>query len=311
MNYTIKRLEKGKFEDLQKIYTDVYGKSPSIDELSALYDTEVFGAFTIGYLAYDESGNPAAYYGVFPIKMYINNQVVLGAQSGATMTSPSHQKKGLFVRLAEQTYKTAFEEDIKIIFGFPNENSYPAFIKKLKWNFQGNMKTFEFRTSKIPLCELASTGKLVDRFYQILVNHKIKKLAINSSSLASINFSTHERSVICDSSYLSYKYRKPVARVIEINNFKIFISVSTHLYIGDVERFSMDRLEDFMRTVNELGSSFYCRRTIITLSESHWLCKLLSVKMEAKDSLPIGYIMPDDKVLERPLVFSVADYDTF
>lgn len=75
----------------------------------------------VGFLAYEsESGEPAAFYAVFPFYMVVNGKQVLSAQSGDTMTHPKYQKQGLFVWLAEFTFNFCRNNNISLIIGMPN-----------------------------------------------------------------------------------------------------------------------------------------------------------------------------------------------
>ena len=76
----------------------------------------------------------AAHYALIPVQMLIEGDVVDGLLSMATVTDPEHQGKGLFKKLAKQTYDYAASVGYKFVIGVANANSYPGFIKY--FNFQ-------------------------------------------------------------------------------------------------------------------------------------------------------------------------------
>ena len=82
-------------------------------------------------------------YAVIPVAMKSAAQVILGAQSIATMTHPDYRRQGMFEELARITYHEAAKAGIRIIYGFPNQFSRPGFINKLDW--------FDISTMKIML----------------------------------------------------------------------------------------------------------------------------------------------------------------
>lgn len=75
-----------------------------------------------------------AIYVVSPVRFQVGNEIVFGAQSMDTLTLPCAQKKGLFKKLAVQTYEDLIQEGrVKFTYGFPNQNSKHGFVKYLNW----------------------------------------------------------------------------------------------------------------------------------------------------------------------------------
>lgn len=140
MEYRYVRLSRDRISDLAKLFLAVYGHKVDKDSLVRKFDTSVFGAGYIGFLAFAAgSEDPAAFYGVFPVRVRLNGKEYLAAQSGDTMTHPEHRGKGLFVELARRTYALAQESGIVFVFGYPNKNSYPGFVRKLGWKHPFDM----------------------------------------------------------------------------------------------------------------------------------------------------------------------------
>lgn len=75
-----------------------------------------------------------AHYALIPIQMKVHNKIINGLLSMATVTDPDHQGKGLFKKLAKETYDYAASLGYKFVIGIANANSYPGFIKY--FNFQ-------------------------------------------------------------------------------------------------------------------------------------------------------------------------------
>lgn len=88
------------------------------------------GLGVIGYFAFDEIlEEPAAFYLVYLEK----NGIDIICQSGDTIVAKSYQGRGLFNKLAQKTYEECRNNNIKLVYGFPNKSSAPGF-KKLGWN---------------------------------------------------------------------------------------------------------------------------------------------------------------------------------
>ncbi|WP_339887716.1 GNAT family N-acetyltransferase [uncultured Flavobacterium sp.] len=80
-----------------------------------------------------KNNQTAAIYAIFPIKFKIKNSVLIGSQSLDTITDIDYRGKGLFINLAKDVYEKASQNDVKLVYGFPNGNSIYGFQKKLAW----------------------------------------------------------------------------------------------------------------------------------------------------------------------------------
>jgi len=90
-------------------------------------------------------------YAVVPTLLKIGADIVHGAQSLDTMTDPKFRRQGIFENLAKGAFNEAKTKGINVIYGFPNEFSYPGFISKLGWNsmprLQVLFKPFNWRNT--------------------------------------------------------------------------------------------------------------------------------------------------------------------
>lgn len=138
MPYTVEPLTRENFTAVKSLHRVLYPKAPPF--LEETFFPPTAGEYAIGWLAYSPAGHPSAYYGVFPTRLTNPlGRSVRAAQSGATMTHPEHQGQGLFTKLAERTYESARDSGVDFVFGFPNQNSYPGFTRKLKWQHHRTM----------------------------------------------------------------------------------------------------------------------------------------------------------------------------
>ncbi|MCR9012828.1 GNAT family N-acetyltransferase [Gabonibacter chumensis] len=70
-----------------------------------------------------------AHYACIPVKMKIQNNLIDGVLSLATVTHPNHRGKGLFTTLAKKTYDYARDKGYKFVIGVANANSIHGFMK--------------------------------------------------------------------------------------------------------------------------------------------------------------------------------------
>jgi hypothetical protein len=82
----------------------------------------------------DQANNKvAAIYAIAPVEFKIQNNYLLASQSLDTITDVDYRGKGFFIKLATDLYEKAKDENIKLVYGFPNGNSIHGFSKKLSW----------------------------------------------------------------------------------------------------------------------------------------------------------------------------------
>jgi len=91
--------------------------------------------------------------GFMGTKFVIGSKEVLAAQSCDSAVLPQYRGKGVFSRIIRSAEKQCQMDGVTFLFGFPNGNSYPGFIK-LGWVHVG-----DFYRAFLPL----NTGKLFER----------------------------------------------------------------------------------------------------------------------------------------------------
>ncbi len=311
--YTFKRVSPNSYQEIKQLSKEAFGLNRSIDEITRKYTTEVFGKYTIGFLAESEGGEPASYYGVFPMKFKYDQIEYIVAQSGDTMTAPNHQRKGLFTQLAEKTYTVCENENLAFVFGFPNENSLPGFQRKLNWKFYGTIKMFTLNSLGLPFCELAEKFKWLKSMHQSYVKRRLrkKKLELNNSSIATFSEVTCLGYLTRDLAYFEYKLKDPNNYLIQMNGFIMLIKVDVHLRIGVVGFFDSSKTAEFLQTVKKLAKKLACKKAIFVMSENHWLFNRLSGSIQAEDSLCIGFYEINTAFDYSKIEFIHSDYDTF
>jgi GNAT superfamily N-acetyltransferase len=70
---------------------------------------------------------------MIPKRMKILGQYLLAAETGDTFTHPDHQRKGIFSSLFKAADENGIDSKLDFIYGSPNENSLPAYEKRLNY----------------------------------------------------------------------------------------------------------------------------------------------------------------------------------
>lgn len=83
-----------------------------------------------------------AHYAIIPRRYAFGTQRFNAALSVNTATHPDHQGKGLFTRLASQTYDLAATLGVQFIVGAANANSVGGFLRKLGFSSLGQIRLY-------------------------------------------------------------------------------------------------------------------------------------------------------------------------
>lgn len=308
--YIFERISQERLKDIQFLYRASFGEEVSIDFLVRKYNTESFGANNLGYIAYHPEGEPAAYYGIFPCKTVIKGKTILCAQSGDTMTHPNHRGKGLFIKLAKETYRLARENGICFVFGFPNDNSYPGFVNKLSWVHKENLNIYKFKIFTFPLAYVCRKVSFLSGLYDFWSSFILKKFRTSKTSFDNPLISNDSGGVLRDELFFEYKNYFPKS-IIEINGKSVYVKVSAALRIGDVERCSEAEFLKILKKIKTVAWFLGCYAVYFYYSPGTEYDKYLSSVKKPEKGLAIGYV--DFTGGEDPgaLKFSQADLDTY
>jgi hypothetical protein len=310
-NYFFEKLSEKNVHDLIPIYFDAFKKKISIDFLLKKLDTSKVTISSLGYIAYCEKNKAVAFYGVYPCQIEFNGKSYSAAQSGDTMTHSDHTGKGLFTQLALKTYESCKENGIHFVFGFPNENSFPGFIKRLGWSHFDDMTPFLVRVKCIPWIRLKNTFKLPQKIHNNWCRYilrKTKKGVSFKSSALELEYP------VVDHSEAFFEYKTYSENyLIQLNGINIWVKFDDlFLYIGDIEKCDE---ETFLKTIKKLkGLAFRMGLPHLRFQTSSdtWgfqMFQKIGVRMETK--YPVGGINFSSEIPLEKMKFTGADNDTF
>ena len=307
--YYFERIAKERLCDLIPLYKGAFNQDVGLKELIDKYDTEYVGVSYIGYIAYTVNGDPAAYYGVFPMKMEINGRICLISQSGDTMTHPSHQGKGLFVNLAKHTYELCISMGILAVFGFPSASSYPGFTKKLDWIHHENILKFTLWTPTFPLGELSRYFHFIRSIHQRWA--KLVLGLISSQTIFPGSVLTHQQNGVNRSKdFFEYKLRNPSVVNLQWKQTNFIVKISTFLGVGDIQ-FPNERFEESLRILKIFAFFAGLNRIVFYVSPDSYLAKKLQTKTKGVSGLAIGYRNFSPSIDLKDVSYTYVDFDTF
>jgi hypothetical protein len=305
--YRIERLNATNLKDLVYLMKTVHVTSKSIEYYKKKFDTSYTGIINIGYFAYDSLTNePAAFYGVFPCFLTCNNKLVLGCQSGDTITNPKHQKKGLFIKLAKETYKLAKENGIQLVFGFPNSNSEYGFVNKLDWIKIGNFNIYSFKFKNVNLYNIFHKIKNFQFLYNLYFTLIYKFI---SGKPFSNTFSDH-CFVEKNKDFFQYKkYEKNY--FFKISEYNFWGKFEGGLTIGDIKISNLSDYDNLYNSLKKLCNLLGIKNTSIICMPDSVIDKVLSKENIASVGISFGYLLFDSDIEINKLHFSWSDSDTF
>jgi len=311
IDYQIKRLSGANINDLSVIYKNAFGHDLNIERFLKKQNTWQFGDAFVGFIAYDQKSNPAAFYGVYPCKIEFNGRFYLAAQSGDTMTHSDHTGKGLFTRLALETYQYCRDNGFHCVFGFPNENSFPGFIKRLGWSHFDDMTPFVVRVKCIPWIRIKNTFRLSQSLHNKWCRFYLSKIK-KGSPFKSSSLMTDIPVVDHSKDFFDYKtYSENY--LIKVNSINVWVKFDElFLYIGDIEKCEEDT---FLNTIKKLkGIAFRMGLPHLRFQTScdSWgfqMFQKIGVRMETK--YPVGGINFSSEIPLEKMKFTGADNDTF
>ncbi|MBS1605070.1 MAG: GNAT family N-acetyltransferase [Bacteroidetes bacterium] len=324
-DYRIERLSPDNLNDLGRLYHAVYGDNRTAPDFQKKYATAYTGATYIGYFAYDQQGTPAAYYGVMPCFIEYDNNLVLVAQSGDTMTHPDHRNRRLFARLCGKTIELCRHEHILLIFGFPNQNS-KGINGQIGWTTTGNLEGFRIPVTTLPIRGLTRRLPFLQHTYRTYCRALLKKYllpekGIPNSALENNNpgGSSHDNpadpdnhfgGIHRDEAWFNYKtYSK--TSVIRLGKATAWIAISDTITIGDI-RSAGQPLTETLRRLRNLAARLGIRQIVFHTSPGTSLHQQFAAgKYPSFSSFPALFNDLGSGIPLHQLKFTLADIDTF
>ena len=133
--YRIEPISEGRFPSLIPLMHDAFGDNVDVEFFRWKYFKNPAGP-VIGNIALAENSEVAAFYGMIPEVYRWGGETLRLYQSCDTMTHSRHRRKGLFQRLALQTYAEGVAADPNFCaIGFGGETSTPGFLK-MNWRIE-------------------------------------------------------------------------------------------------------------------------------------------------------------------------------
>lgn len=300
--YSVAMLSKDNLNDLDLLYREVYHAARPTGYFVKKYDTPYTGVEYVGFIAYDKKNRPVGYYGVIPCFIQSGAEILLAAQSADTMTHPEHRYKGLFVHLSLLTFDLCRQLGIRLIFGFPNQNSYPAMIKHLGWIETEKMSRFAIPTATI-------WNWLSLKFSKKHHDSSLNKLVLRDPEMKNSAIEEGYTGVYRDKAYMHYKTYTNTY-VINMNSATAWIKIGDELTIGDIILKENNR-NLFFEEIKALAKKLKLTKISFHVSGECSLYELFACNYKPIQSFPVLFKDFGSGLQLNKIKFTFADIDIF
>ena len=309
-NYRIERISPENIYDLIPLYRDVFGIKVTRQFIEKKYDTAYLGVGYYGHLAYDEQGKPTGYYGAIPFLIEWEGKKVIGAQSGDAMTHPDHAGQGLFTRLGNLTDDLLKKEGIEFVYGFPNQNSYYGYTKKLHWEHREDMSRFNLKVRTLPLEKLSRRLGWMRSWYLNYRDRVLRPYRSDARALDSSVISDGFGGTCRNEDFFRYKSFLGNA-IYQIGPCKVWMKVEGGMLIGDMEQKSDTEMDQCVKLLQKLAWRLGVTEIILQFSPGSAPANYFSTRYPTLPSWAIGYKNYTSELPLDKLRFTYGDLDTF
>lgn len=140
------------YDEIAALFYDSFGRPLNRDLWEWAYLKNPFGDPVVSIAIHEN--RVVGHYAVVPMNLENKDGFIKGFLSMTTMVGVEYRKLGLFKTLAEMVYDRIDNLEIpSIVFGFPNDNSTPGFIRKLDWTISESYKVVKVPAKKIHLLQ--------------------------------------------------------------------------------------------------------------------------------------------------------------
>lgn len=308
--YYFERLSASNFKDFHALFGAVFHRKYGIKDLEQKYNTNHILPGYFVMMAFDRKSRKAvSSYGAIPWLLHSEGKLILAAQAADAMTSEDHRDRGLFGILHRHLMSLLKDHDFKILFGFPNQISYPILREKFLWTFGVYMDFYHTKTiNRVCLQKLSWSLPIVRSIHKFFIDLVFRKYEVATEQ--NLCESRDNLGTVKNDQFRKYKL-SDLHKTIRLDGVCFTIKLSDRLIVGEM-RGGLNQdlglaIEKLLRLAKKAGIG-----TIHYFTSDAENKEVLLKYFETGEPLPIGYLMinPVD-VNFQEIKFSTIDLDTF
>ncbi len=309
--YISERVTPVHYRLLKDLYLDAFNLRIDVTHIQKRFDTSELGCEQIGFITiHTETGMAVAYFGVFPMKAMVGNNVIRVAQAGDVMTHTAHRKRGLIIELARSTYDECKRKGIKILITQPNKKLYHGLVKSLGWTHIDEIIRWDLKLKfkTLPLAKIASRSGVFKKIYLKYAAYVLKNMIIEAPPFFNNTIPTDYIKIVRDSAYLQYKKSRNNF-FLKIEKLTIWVSLVDVFWIGDFDSFE-NITPAGLRKIKKIAFLLGFNSISFNLNRSIPLPEILkNFRISRMENSCFFYI---DKEFEgKNFLLTAADFDTW
>lgn len=125
--------QPGDEQAITALYENVFQIPMSMERWMWRYGNNPTGQIAIELAAADDQ-RIVGQYAVMPVAMKVGDDEAVASLSLDTMVHSEFRGQRMFTKLADALYERLAAEGMPLVYGFPNSQSYPGFVKHLGWH---------------------------------------------------------------------------------------------------------------------------------------------------------------------------------
>lgn len=295
-DYRVRRISRDDIPGLERLFNQVYKRPVADGYFEKKLGTANGGLEYAGFIAAGPDGEIVASLCMVPCFILINRVRIKSAQLTDGMTHTSLRRSGLFGQLASCIYDLAKQSGIELLFGFPNQDAYPALLKNA-WKWKEDIDRFE-----IPV------KQSLNWYFSRLRRRGGSGLskAVNIHSVLRDGFDGIERS----RQYIDYKLSLGNYELVESAGGKAWIKSGTDLLIGDME-VEDEGFDGLMKLISRRAVSNAAHKIHFQCSRGSRLHYLFGKRYRAIPSFPVVINKVNPNLNTDRIRFTYADIDIF
>lgn len=157
------------YPGISELFLESFGKPLDKKLWEWAYIENPFGEPLVSVALYNDK--VVGHYAVIPMNLENESSSIFGYLSMTTMVAVDYRRHRLFQRLAEMVYERIDKTNLpSIVFGFPNDNSAPGFIKRLGWSISEDYKVVCIKPEQLNKVSEIIKNKLAENCFTLNMN---------------------------------------------------------------------------------------------------------------------------------------------
>lgn len=133
-SWSTRRYQPGDEHDLLALFNRIFGRQRSLEHWQWQFARNPYAPPTIIVARRRSDGLLAGSHVVMPIALLAGGEKVLAAHTLDLVVHEDFRRQGLFETTARECFAWCLERGMRAVISFPNDQSYPGFVRTLGWS---------------------------------------------------------------------------------------------------------------------------------------------------------------------------------